>query len=500
MTGSTQLKNEPLVLAGMPETGMHGIADFFALLGVPVKLLDNKPLLFKPGMVFPAYAAGKNAERAYERNVVSIQYAAEATSEKNTLLLYCDPWDYMRYACDHHQVTAEQALQQWLVYHKNIVEKVKGSKQLLVSSYAFLQQPIRFFSLLSREFGFGFDPEMIKSRLNTFHRASNYTNNLSLDWVLLCRKNREIVQLLEDLHSLSQLPHDQVSAVPAGSPAQIDIVIPCYNIGHLLPEAIASIERSLHGGFNLFIVNDGSTHPDTLDALRMLESKGYSIVHQGNQGLCRTLNNGIAMGSAPYVLVLSADDKLDPRFLHAASDILRSDKHTGVVYTNPKTFEARYDMPDIPDFEPVRFLTDNFIVATALYKRELWEKAGGYDSNIDGYEDWGMWVSCMAQGAGFHHLDEYLFHYRIRMGSKITTLGAPADRSRLTQYICAKYPEVYNRYLPQIIGKLQFALADHAYALQEERHNLGVLDNGRRSLGIIGKVLYKVLKIAGTHK
>jgi hypothetical protein len=49
----------------------------------------------------------------------------------------------------------------------------------------------------------------------------------------------------------------------------------------------------------------------------------------------------------------------------------------------------------------------------SLYKRERWEKLGGYDESMtDGYEDWDLWVRATHAGYTVTSLPRTLFYYR----------------------------------------------------------------------------------------
>lgn len=69
------------------------------------------------------------------------------------------------------------------------------------------------------------------------------------------------------------------------SRSQVSIVIPCYNHGQYLDEALQSIHQAQAGPVEILIVNDGSTDPATIEKLRSLEQQGYRVIHQPNQGL-----------------------------------------------------------------------------------------------------------------------------------------------------------------------------------------------------------------------
>ena len=70
----------------------------------------------------------------------------------------------------------------------------------------------------------------------------------------------------------------------------VSVVIPCYNHGQYLPEAIASAEAARGVRVELIVVDDGSTEPATLEVLAGLARGGYHVIRQSNQGLSAARN------------------------------------------------------------------------------------------------------------------------------------------------------------------------------------------------------------------
>src|SRR5690606_1631399 len=59
--------------------------------------------------------------------------------------------------------------------------------------------------------------------------------------------------------------------------------------------------------------------------------------------------------------------------------------------------------------------------AGAVFRRDAWEKAGGYDTNLNhlGFEDWDLWLSIAFSGGKFYYLQQPLFSYRITKDSMV---------------------------------------------------------------------------------
>ena len=78
----------------------------------------------------------------------------------------------------------------------------------------------------------------------------------------------------------------------------ISIIIPCYNHGKYLDDALSSIKKSKENyEVEIIIVNDGSTEKETIEILNNLENQGYFVLNQKNGGLGNARNNGIKLNN-----------------------------------------------------------------------------------------------------------------------------------------------------------------------------------------------------------
>lgn len=121
----------------------------------------------------------------------------------------------------------------------------------------------------------------------------------------------------------------------------ISIIIPAYNAQLTINDCIGSVLRQMKPHHELIVVNDGSTDDTAwlLDALKKSHNVNFKIIDQANQGLSVSRNNGIALATGHYVLLLDADDIL----LANALDLI----DTTIVEKRPDaiTFDYNYWYP-----------------------------------------------------------------------------------------------------------------------------------------------------------
>ncbi len=256
---------------------------------------------------------------------------------------------------------------------------------------------------------------------------------------------------------------------------KITIVIPCYNHGHFLLEALDSLKQCNQELYTVIIVNDGSTDTDTLRILQNLKEEGYFIYDQTNKGLANARNQGINLAQTPFILPLDCDNKIRPNYLTKSIEILTTQPNVAVVYSDVHYFGEQDLVWALPDFDLVHLLVRNYIDACAVYRKSVWQAVGGYDEHIPdrlGYEDWDFWLSIAAQGGEFYHLPEVAFDYRVRSDSMVQACKIPSNQSRLVKYIATKHQNLYAKHLPQVLAEKELLLFSQITELQDQVQQL----------------------------
>ncbi|GLB24131.1 hypothetical protein LXJ15735_03720 [Lacrimispora xylanolytica] len=102
------------------------------------------------------------------------------------------------------------------------------------------------------------------------------------------------------------------------------IIMAVYNNERYFPKAVQSILSQNYADFELIIIDDGST--DRTAQIADLIAKGdrrVRIVHQKNQWIFASLNNGIQMATGDYIYFVNSDDRLRPGSLKKLADIVK---------------------------------------------------------------------------------------------------------------------------------------------------------------------------------
>jgi glycosyltransferase involved in cell wall biosynthesis len=227
----------------------------------------------------------------------------------------------------------------------------------------------------------------------------------------------------------------------------VTVVIPCFNYGSFLLEAIASVRGQDGGAPRVIVVDDGSDQPETLEVLDALP-EGAELLRVSNGGVAAARNAGVRASETPLVLALDADDMLPPRALLALKEGLKSDSTAGYAYGIMRFFGDWSGDIAMPGWDPYRLLYRHTIGPTALTRRTLFDDIGGWDVEIAraivmGYEDWEFWLHALARGWRGVKVPEVTFLYR-RHGTTMLS-GARREYHRWYRALRARHADLYRR-------------------------------------------------------
>ena len=242
------------------------------------------------------------------------------------------------------------------------------------------------------------------------------------------RRAGEKKTVLQKTLSAQNVPNE---AWPADRPL-LSVVIPCFNYGKYVAEAVDSVLAQTFQDFEIIIVDGGSTDGTTPDVLRGLNRPKTSVRFREGRHLAGDNRNfGIGLARGKYICCLDADDRLDPTYLEKALFLLESYRYDA-VYPSVQCFgaDSRVLIAQPTNFE--RMITvENAVSTVAVFSRTAWEQSGGYKDWPVGTghvpEDWEYWARLMGLGFRFRAVPEPLMLYRVHStgltGQCTTTLS-----------------------------------------------------------------------------
>jgi glycosyltransferase involved in cell wall biosynthesis len=228
-----------------------------------------------------------------------------------------------------------------------------------------------------------------------------------------------------------------------GTNSDITLVITCFNYGEYLADAVGSALTQVGGPPHVTVVDDGSTDPATLAALERLPA-GVGLIRQANAGPSYARNAGLRAATTPFLIVLDADDLLSPTALQDLRGPFERNSKIGFSYGVTRFFGDWEGELVFPPYDPYRLIYRHIIGSTALMRRELFERVGGYDPKFTGYEDWDFWVSALSCGWRGEKVEKVTLFYRRHGTSTVQGRARPQYR-RWFRTLRHKHAHLYAR-------------------------------------------------------
>jgi glycosyltransferase involved in cell wall biosynthesis len=203
---------------------------------------------------------------------------------------------------------------------------------------------------------------------------------------------------------------------------RVDVIIPCYNQGHFLSEALDSVLTQSYPHVGAIVVDDGSTDNTPQVAARYGDRIRY--VRKENAGLSAARNTGLLEADAEFVLFLDSDDALRPDMLARLMEAARSAPGAAVYHGSWQTVDVAGRPLSGVEKVPLSadafhdLLVDNrFPCHAPAVRRAAFASAGLFDVSLRSCEDWDMWLRLAASGGTFVAVPEAVAIYRHSPGS-----------------------------------------------------------------------------------
>lgn len=346
----------------------------------------------------------------------------------------------------------------WRLYNERLLDFARRHRErcVLLNADAIEANLERLPGLLRERLGLPVDDIDLRGALEaTLLRRGADTDTLPR---LARRVWDECAAIHDELESLADLPSGRprpaFSFPTRTATDEFSIVIPTHNDATWLVEALASAVDCTDGRGEILVLDDGSTDPESLRILDRLRDAGQPVLRQANAGLSAARNALVAAARGRFILPLDSDNRLCPGFLERAIAALRDDPRLGVVYGDRRLFGARSERRLVPEFDVRTILHRNSIDACAVFRREVWDDTGGYDTGLWGFEDWEFWIHASKRGWRFRHLPEVAFEYRVRPGSLLARCSTPKGYAMFRRNLWRKHADLLIGLTPAVLRSI----------------------------------------------
>jgi len=241
----------------------------------------------------------------------------------------------------------------------------------------------------------------------------------------------------------------------------VSVVIPCFNLGAYVDEAVQSVLDQTRSDAEILIVDDGSDDPVTQHLLASYRRPRTRVVRTANRGVSAARNAGLEEARGRYVSFLDADDLLEPRFLERLIGRLEADDALAFASCWLTAFGEREFVWEPERCDLAWLLAEDTVCTAAPVRREALLAVGGFDERpeLDGYEDWKLAIDLVERGHRGEIVRERLFRYRIRPGSKTSERWGPRRYMRVYELLLAEHADSYAAHADGVLDAIAQRIA-----------------------------------------
>lgn len=185
----------------------------------------------------------------------------------------------------------------------------------------------------------------------------------------------------------------------------VTIGVALYNHEKYIVKCLESIVKQTYKNIELIVIDDGSPDNSFQVAKDYLESqdfnKNYKIYTRPNKGMCNTLNEIAQQANGKYISFVGSDDYWFLNKIEEQVMFLENNTQYALVHSNSQIIDGEGKNRDILDYSRKKntgFLFDSILegkgginTPSHLYKTEVYEKIGYYDSTLK-FEDTDFWL------------------------------------------------------------------------------------------------------------
>jgi glycosyltransferase involved in cell wall biosynthesis len=220
----------------------------------------------------------------------------------------------------------------------------------------------------------------------------------------------------------------------------VSVIIPCYNQGHFLQDAIESVTKQTFTNWECIIVDDGSSD-NTKEVANNFSQKDERIkyVYKSNGGLSSARNAGIENASGNWIQFLDADDVLEPqKFSMQLQSFGVNEEISRIVIFSDFAFGKSENVFEIENrTSPVQFKSTNYFEElitrwetdlvipchSFLISSDFFFKDGiRFDENLPNHEDLDCWLNVFSKNPEVIFIRKILCRYRLSDNSMSTNM------------------------------------------------------------------------------
>lgn len=202
---------------------------------------------------------------------------------------------------------------------------------------------------------------------------------------------------------------------------KVSVVMPAYNSGRFITEAIASVLAQTYSNWELLIVDDASTdataellqnfrQDDRIKIFRFSENKGTQF----------SRNKAIEEASGDFIAFLDADDLWKPEKLYLQLQMMQTNKLPAcfssyeLISENGQNLHTKIEALSLLSYQKLQ--KANYVGnLTGIYDVRQLGKV--FAPDLKKRQDWALWLEVIRLGGAMYSIRESLAYYRVRKNS-----------------------------------------------------------------------------------
>jgi len=219
----------------------------------------------------------------------------------------------------------------------------------------------------------------------------------------------------------------------------LSVLMPNYNHGKYIGEALESILNQSHRPMEVIVLDDASTD-NSLEIIQRFVKKDpivKLVQNEKNMGVIYSANRLRNLARGDYVFGTSADDKVLPGFFEKSMNLLRKYPHAGLCCTDSANLDdatgaiikKSMNIVHRPQYFSSRVMAElsrktPFYISyhTSIMKRDALLEVGGFIPELEWHGDWLAWCT-IAFRYGICYIPEALASIRM-LPSSYSSSGA----------------------------------------------------------------------------
>ncbi len=237
---------------------------------------------------------------------------------------------------------------------------------------------------------------------------------------------------------------------------KVSVILPSYNHEKYLAETIESILGQTFGDFEMIIIDDfsGDSSTEIITDYAKRDKRISYRFHRNNQGIARSLNEGITLSGDEYFAYCSSDDIWEKERLEIGLEIMERSPEIGLSYSEAMVIDEE-DKPTGQKFSSLypsptgkysgnlfdTLFGRNIICGSSILIRKSSARGLGFNEELKYLNDWLYYLE-VAEKNKLSYITQPLVKYRVHEGNtRLDTSGYARDYLLMLKIISAKYPE-----------------------------------------------------------